>query len=117
MQGVVRKLEMEDPTFEAGVTKTARATLTNPTSREFSYTVELYLGVTKVASSGVGTITIGAGESMLVDFTMVMPLLEGFYQPYLDVWVGDDLIAHYIATETVEILVTPAIEIGPITWV
>ena len=117
MQEVVKKLEMEDPTFEAGVLKTARAELTNPTVREFTYEVELYLGATKAATSGVGSITIGPGASQLVDFTLTMPIVEGEYHPYLDVLVDGALIAHYIATETVEIMVSPVIEIGPITWV
>ena len=105
-----------DPTFEAGVTKTARATLTNPTAKDFTYTVELYLDVTKAATSGVGTVAIPAGQSREVNFTMVMPLVEKAYQPYLDVWVGTTLIAHYAATELVTIVVTPAIIVGPITW-
>ncbi|GAI88524.1 unnamed protein product, partial [marine sediment metagenome] len=42
----VDKLEL-DPTFEAGATHTARATLTNPTTKDFTYTAELYLDVTK----------------------------------------------------------------------
>jgi hypothetical protein len=111
----VESLEL-DPTFEAGVTKTARATLTNPTAKDFTYTVELYLDVTKAATSGVGTVAIPAGQSREVNFTMVMPLVEKAYQPYLDVWVGTTLIAHYAATELVTIVVTPAIIVGPITW-
>ena len=115
-QVVVDKLEL-DPTFEAGSTHTARATLTNPTSKDFTYAVELYLDVTKAATSGAGEVTIPAGQSMEVSFAMVMPLVEGDYQPYLDVWVGTELIAHYAATELVTIVVTPAIIIGIITWV
>lgn len=105
-----------DPTFEAGSTHTARATLTNPTTSEFTYLVELYLGILKSATSGIGQITIPAGESREMLFTITMPLTEGDYQPYLDVHVGADLIAHYQATEVVTIEVTPLIEIGPITW-
>jgi hypothetical protein len=109
-------LEMLDPTFEAGATQTARATLTNPTTKEFTYTVELYLGATKAATSGIGSVTIPAGQSTDVTFTMVMPTIEGDYQPYLDVWIGTDLIAHYAATAPVTIVVTPTIIVGPITW-
>ncbi len=111
----VESLEL-DPTFEAGVTKTARATLTNPTAKEFTYTVELYLDVTKAATSGAGSVAIPAGQSMEVNFTMVMPLIEKDYQPYLDVWVAGELIKHYAATELVTIVVTPQIVIGPIIW-
>lgn len=114
-EAVVDKLEL-DPTFDAGSSHIARATLTNPTAKEFTYALELYLDVTKVATSGVVNVTIPAGASQYVDFTIVMPSVEGDYQPYLDVWVGTELIAHYIATELVTIDVTPAIEIGLITW-
>lgn len=112
----VEKLEFSDPTFEAGSVHTARSTITNPTAKEFTYDLELYLDVTKVASAS-GSVTIPAGSSRSVDFTITMPLTEGVYQPYVDAWVGADLIAHYTATELVTIAVTPAITIGPITWV
>jgi len=114
-QVVVDKLGL-DPTFEAGSTHSAKATLTNPTTKDFTYAVELYLDVTKVATSGTGEVAIPAGQSMEVSFTLVMPLVEGDYQPYLDAWVGAELIAHYAATEIVSVAVTPAIIVGPITW-
>jgi hypothetical protein len=121
MKGVIRpQVKVErlalDPTFEAGSTHTAKAALTNPTTKDFTYTVELYLDVTKAATSGAGTVTIAAGQSVDVNFTLAMPLVEKSYQPYLDVWVGTSLIAHYAATELVSIVVTPAIIVGPITW-
>jgi hypothetical protein len=106
-----------DPTFEAGESKTARAQLTNPTTKSFTYTVELYLGVTKAATSGVGTVTIGAGQSIYVDFPIVMPLAEGVYEVYLDVSVDTTLLAHYKATENVTLVITPKIVVGPIIWV
>lgn len=112
---VVDKLEL-DPTFKAGSSHTARATLTNNTAKEWTYSLELYLDVTKVATSGVVDVTIPAGASKDVDFTIVMPLVEGDYQPYLDAWVGTELIEHHAATELVTIEITPAIEIGLITW-
>ena len=112
----VEKLELLDPTFEGGSVHTARATLTNPTAKEFSYDVELYLDVTKVASAS-GSVTIPAGGSMDVDFSVAMPVAEGDYQPYLDAWVGTELIAHYVATELVTIVISAVIEIGPITWI
>ena len=113
----IEMLEMEDPTLEAGVTKIARARLTNPTAEQFIYTVELYLGVAKAATSGVGTVTIPANSYLDVNFTVVMPLVEGSYPVYLDVWHEGTLLKHYQAIENVIIEVTPAIEVGPITWV
>jgi hypothetical protein len=110
-------LEMGDPTFEAGVAKTARARLTNPTAKQFTYTVELYLGVTKAATSGVGTVTIPANSYLDVNFTLVMPLVEARYPVFLDVWYDTTLLKHYQATEDVVITISPAIEVGPITWI
>ena len=112
----VEKLESVDPTFEAGSVHTARATITNPTSQDWIYDLELYLGVTKVATSGVGSIGIGAGASQVIDFTLTMPEAEGNWDVYLDAIVEDELIAHYKATEPVTIEITPAITVGPITW-
>ena len=112
----VELLEMNDPTFEAGVAKTARARLTNPTAKEFTYTVELYLGVDKAATSGAGTVTIPANSYLDVNFTVVMPLVEGSYPVYLDVWNEGTLLKHYQATEDVVIQISPDIEIGPIIW-
>lgn len=112
----VEKLEAFDPTFEAGSVHTARATITNPTSQQWTYDLELYLGVTKVASSGVGSIIIGAGASQVVDFTVTMPQVEGIWDVYIDAIVEGELIAHYKATELVTVEVTPAILVGPITW-
>jgi hypothetical protein len=110
-------LEMEDPTFEAGATKTARARLTNPTAKQFTYTVELYLGVAKAATSGVSTVTIPANSYLDVNFTVTMPLVEGSYPVFLDVWSDSTLLKHYQATENVVVVISPAIEVGPITWV
>ncbi len=110
-------LEMDDPTFEAGLAKTARARLTNPTARQFTYTVELYLGVTKIATSGQAQVTIPANSYLDVNFNLVMPTAEGDYPVYLDVWHEEDLLKHYQATENVIIQIAPAIIVGPITWV
>ena len=113
----VEVLEMEDPTFEASSSHTARALLTNPTTKEWTYSVELYLGITKVVTSGVGTATIPAGGSTYVDFTIPMPAAEGEYLPFLDVLVAGELLAHYQGTENVIIAISPGISIGPIVWV
>ena len=113
----VEKLEALDPTFEAGSVHTARATITNPTGLDWTYDLELYLGATKVTTSGVGSIAIGAGASQVLDFTLTMPETEGTYDVYIDAVVEGELIAHYKATEPVTIEVTPAITVGPITWV
>ena len=112
----IEMLEMKDPTFEAGVTRTAKARLTNPTAKQFTYTVELYLGVDKAATSGGAQVTIPAGGYVDVTFTIVMPLAEASYPVFLDVWYDTTLLKHYQATENVNVVITPAIEVGPITW-
>ena len=112
----IEMLEMGDPTFEAGVMKTARARLTNPTAKQFTYTVELYLGVAKAATSGTAQVTIPANSYLDVNFTLVMPTVEGDYPVFLDAWHEGELLKHYQATENVVIVISPAIEIGPITW-
>ncbi len=113
----IEMMKMDDPTFEAGVTKTARARLTNPTAKQFTYMAELYLGVTKVTTSGVSTVTIPANSYLDVNFTVTMPLVEGSYPVFLDVWSDSTLLKHYQAMENVVIVISPAIEIGVITWV
>jgi len=113
----VEELEMEDPMFEGGASKTARATLTNPTAKEFTYTTELYLGVTKVVTSGIGSVTIPANSSLAVDYTVIMPLAEAVYEVYLDVWYDTELLKHYKAIENVTIEISPAVTVGPIIWV
>ena len=113
----IEMLEMDDPTFEAGVSKTARARLTNPTAKQFTYTGELYLGVDKAATSGTGTVTIPAGGYVDVNFTITMPLVEASYPVFLDVVHEGTLLKHYQATEDVVIQISPAIEVGPIAWV
>ena len=112
----VEGLEL-DPIFEAGSSHTASAVLTNPTTKEFTYTTELYLGVTKVATSGAGTVTIPAGGSVTMNYPVIAPLVEAEYEVFLDVWVGTELIKHYQATENVAIEISPAIDVGPIIWV
>ena len=113
----VELLEMEDPTFEAGSSHSAKARLTNPTAKQFTYTVELYLGVDKKATSGAGQVTIPANGYADVTFTIVMPLAEVSYPVFLDVWYDTTLLKHYQATENVAVVISPAIEVGPITWV
>jgi len=112
----VQWLESEDPTFEAEDSRVARANMTNPTPKAFSYTAELYLDVNKVASSGVISFTLAAGETRAIAFTVTMPAVEGTFPVYLDVFVGVEQVGAYRATEDVTVVITPAIVIGPITW-
>lgn len=112
----VEELEVADPTFEGGSSHTATAVLTNPTAKEWTYSVELYLDVTKIATSGVGTVTVPAGGSASVNFPITAPLAEGTFKVYLDVTVEGELLVHYEGTESVTIAISPAIEVGPITW-
>ncbi|MBA7655144.1 hypothetical protein ES703_63042 [subsurface metagenome] len=112
----VRWLESEDPTFEAGEVRTARAQMTNPTAKAFSYNAELYLGLPKVASSGSIAFSLTAGETKPVSFPVTMPDVEGDFPVYLDVLVAGEMVGAYQATENVIVVIIPAIVIGPITW-
>lgn len=112
----VEPLEAEDPTFQAGGAHTARALITNPTTKGWTYEVELYLGITKAATSGVGSVTVPAGGSSYVNFTVLMPAAEGVFPVFVDVTVAGVLIAHYKATEDVTIEISPAVDVGDITW-
>ncbi len=112
----VQWLKSEDPTFEAGEVRTAVAQMTNPTAKAFSYTAELYLDITKVASSGSIPFSLAAGETREVRFPVTLPVAEGTFPVYLDAFVGVELVGAYQATEDVTVVIIPAIIIGPITW-
>lgn len=113
----VKLLRMEDPTFECRSTKTAAARLTNPTTKQFTYTTELYLGAAKAATSGIGSVIIPAGGYVDTLYTIVMPAVEAAYDVFLDVFESGVLLEHYKATEKVTTVVLPAIDIGLIEWV
>lgn len=91
------------PTFNPSITKTAAATISNPTARGFSYFAELYLGLPKKASSGKVSFSLAAGETKPVSFTIIMPSTAGTYPVYLDVYADSQLVGAYQATEDVVI--------------
>ena len=105
---------LDDPEFEGGSTHIATVQLTNPTTKEFTYTVTLYLGVTAVVSSQ-GVVTLPAGGTASPQFSIVMPTAEAVYPVFLDVDVAEVNIKHYQAAD-ITISVSPAIEIGDIIW-
>jgi len=105
-----------DPVFDYGTTHVAHAQMTNPTPAAFSYNGELYLGTEKVATSGSIPFSLGAGQTKVVDFAITMPDVEGTWNVLIDIFVGVDLIAAYQATEDVSVVISPDIDIGPITW-
>jgi hypothetical protein len=111
----IREVEMEDPTFQCGSSHTATAKVKNPTDKSFTYNMELYLDVTKVASASKA-LTIPAGGTQDVDFSLVMPADEGTWKVYLDVKVEGELIAHFQATEDIVTVIPPNVEIVEITW-
>ena len=118
----IKSVEMDDPTFEGGAVKTATANLHNPTAKQFTYEVELYMatdaqGVNKVATSGVGTVTIAAGGTVATNFGITMPLVEKEYSVFVNVKVASVPLVLYKAVENVVIQISPRIEVGPITWV
>ena len=100
----------KDPTFNAGETHAAKATLTNQTSQALTCTTELYLDVTKVATSGVSSsFTLPAGGSIDVSYVVPMPGSPGGpYHVYIDIWSGGALLAHYQATDDVTVVTEPS---------
>jgi len=108
-------LDMLDPVFAPGDTRTAVAPITVAPSG-LACSAELFLGpdeATKVATSGpVAFTSTGAPQS--IRFPVTMPSPGGFaYHVYLDVYANGYLIVAYVATEDV---VIPSGEVGPITW-
>jgi len=122
LQVQIKSVRMDDPTFEGGAVKTATADLHNPTAKQFTYEVELYLasdaqGIDKVATSGVGAVTVAAGGTVPTSFTLTMPLVEAEYHVFVNVKVAGVPLVLYKAVENVVIQISPRIEVGPITWV
>ncbi len=105
----LQRLRAKDPTFNVGETHTAKATLTNNTGQSLTCTTELYIDVTKVATSGVSQpFTLPAGGSIDVSYVVPMPSSPGGpYHVYIDVSSGGTVIAHYQATEDVTIAKPP----------
>jgi len=105
---------LDDPEFEGGSTHIATVELTNPTTKEFTYVVTLYLGLAAIVSSQ-GSVVIPAGGTVNAQFSIVMPNTEAVYPVFLDVDVAGVNIKHFQAAD-ITITVSPAIVIGDITW-
>lgn len=119
---LVRTLRMDDPTFESLTVHVAHATFVNPKPAQFSYTSELYLGKflgDRAATSGQISFDIPGGGSKIVDFSVSMPSLaveSDSFHVYLEVTHAGVILVTYVSIEDVIVTVTPAIDLGPITW-
>ena len=106
--------------FDAGSAHIARARMRNPGSESHSYQAELYLGTDpqNKAASTVASFSLSPDEEKDVDFPVAMPVTAGTYHIYLDVYVGDELIAAYMSTEdvTVSELILPDINLISAVW-
>ncbi len=109
-------VQMDDPVFAPGVTKTAKIPITvTPTG--LSCSVELFLGPnasTKVVTSGLKPFT-STGLQQLVNAPVIMPspAVGTSYHVYIDLYVAGMYLAGYTATDDV---VIPSGVVGPITW-
>lgn len=109
-------LQMDDPIFAPGITKTARAPITISPGG-LSCQAELFLATNptaaKAATSGLKLFT-STGAQQTVSLPVTMPVAGGVnYHVYLDVYVEGYLLLAYVATEDV---VIPSGSVGPITW-
>jgi len=96
---------MLDPEFSPGSEHTAHALMTNNTPKEWTYNAELSLvkGGTTYTSSGTITFSLAAGASQTINLPITMPIAEGTYQVFLDIYVAGELIAAYLAIEDITI--------------
>jgi hypothetical protein len=119
---VLRRMEMDDPTFFDETAHAAHITFQNPKGVAFDYQAELYIGKSvgdKKATSGVIPFSIPAGGTQAVDFSITMPRLTvatDTFHVYCAVASGGVQIVTYVSTEDVVLNVGPAINITKITW-
>ena len=90
------------PQFNAGESKTARATMRNPTGKAFDYDGFVYMG-TDLAVMAEVSFHLEAGEEKQISFPVTMPSVQGTYPVHVGVFSGGQNIALYRATEDVVI--------------
>ena len=117
----IKLIEISEPTVQGGIEKTVISNLSNPTSKEFIYEVELFLtndieGENIAASSGYGVVSIPAGGVVPTQFSFITPFHEGEYYMFISVKVDGVQIALFRISEKIVVEVVPDINIGTIDW-
>lgn len=108
-------IQMEDPIFTPGITKTAKVPVDVDPSG-LACEIEVFLGPnasTKSASSGRKAFT-STGTQQTINAPVTMPSATGVaYHVYIDLYVLGMYLAGYQGTEDV---IIPSGSVGPITW-
>ena len=105
-------------TFEPGSAHTATATVRNPQGFAADYTAEIYLVApdgSKAATSGEVAFSLAAEEQKGISFNVVMPLIDGTYSVYLDVYSGGELVGAYQGVDDIAIVSVSNFQVSNLT--
>lgn len=91
------------PQFAGGELRGAIITLSNPTTKNLIYNVDLIIGLPEVAR-GTGAVSVAAGATDQLYITLNMPTTPGTYPVFLAISSDGVLVSTHRATEDISIL-------------